>query len=99
MQKNAIILIISIAVLLIVGIFLFLRGEGAIETPFTGSTKDTIKVVVSLPLGLSVGQSIMNSVRLAFEEENYRAGPFYLELIPLDDSLSGGARQCTNSCC
>jgi len=81
-------LIILIVVVAFVFYVLQFRGDGA---SLTFSSGEVMKVVVSLPLGLSTGQSMLDSMRLAFDEINYKIGPFTVELVPFDDSDPGGA--------
>jgi branched-chain amino acid transport system substrate-binding protein len=50
-----------------------------------------VTVVVSVPLRLSIGESIANSVKLAFEEVGYRANETQLSLRILDDGDENGA--------
>jgi len=50
----------------------------------------TVKVVLSTPLAWDHGRTFANAVKLAFEEANYTAGPYKLELIVLDDGDSSG---------
>ena len=50
-----------------------------------------VKVAVSLPLGLGIGEDILNAVELALEEENSQAGDIEVELLVLDTSDPEGS--------
>ena len=82
--------VVLIAVLSI-SLFTFFRLQSnSVEQQMPGSLTE-LTVVASLPLGVSVGQSIANAITLAFEEIDYKVGVYTIELVILDDSDATGA--------
>ncbi|RME41218.1 MAG: branched-chain amino acid ABC transporter substrate-binding protein [Caldilineae bacterium] len=50
-----------------------------------------VKIVTSFPMQrVALGQSIVNSIRLALAEADYRAGDYTIELVVLDDGNAEG---------
>lgn len=78
--------LVAVLVVIIAGVGFFLWQRNA-----RNANHESVKVVVSLPLNLSVGEEIMNSVQLAFEEVSYRAGDVIVDVVPLDDGNEAGA--------
>ncbi|MFH0876402.1 MAG: branched-chain amino acid ABC transporter substrate-binding protein [archaeon] len=75
----------SILFVLIASIFLF----GCAETK---PKQETIKIVTGFPMrGITVGQGIVNGIKLALEEVNYTVGNFKIELVVEDDGDETGS--------
>ena len=69
------------------GIVLLLAGIlFSVFLPGCAEKQETIKIVTSFPMrGVTVGQEIVNGIKLAFEENGYKAGGYDLELVIKDE--------------
>jgi len=80
---------------LLIGIMIIivLAGIGGYHL-LTEKPEGTIKIVTSFPMRtITVGQSIVNGIKLALEEQNYRIGDYKIELIVKDDGDETGQWQ------
>jgi len=80
--------------------FVFLILLGIIFSTFISgcsnlqSKQETIKIVASFPMReINVGQDIVNGIKLAFEEADYSAGNYKIELIVEDGGDETGTWQ------
>jgi branched-chain amino acid transport system substrate-binding protein len=78
--------IVVLIIIILVGAFLWQSKQG-------GERVREVAVAVSVPLRLSLGRDIMNSITLAFEEAGYKAGDVKVNLIPFDGGDESGAWQ------
>jgi branched-chain amino acid transport system substrate-binding protein len=72
-------------------LFLVLIATMFLMTACAGPGTKQVKVAVSLPLGLGIGEEILDAVQLALEEENSRAGDIDVELLILNTSDPEGS--------
>ena len=56
--------------------------------PLTAQASDhrTVKIAVSLPLGIEIGEQMLNGVQLALDEVNHQVGDVHVELLILNTS-------------
>lgn len=79
--------VVFVAIVTLVAILIIQSGSFGLARP------GLVKVVVSVPINLDVGNNIVNAVTLAFEEANYMAGNTKVELLILDDGDEDGRWQ------
>ena len=60
-------------------------------TSCAGGGPKTVKVAVAMPLGLEVGEDMLNGVKLALEEAGGKAGNHMVELVVFDTSDPEGS--------
>lgn len=78
---------ISLVIAFVVGaVFLLPQSPFSIIKPSLAK----VKIVASFPVGVNSAKSSMDSIKLALEENNYRAGNTSIELIELDDGDNAG---------
>ena len=76
MKKGLSLVIVLLLAGILFSVFLFRYAE----------KQETIKIVTSFPMrGVTVGQEIVNGIKLAFEENDYKAGGYNLELVIKDE--------------
>lgn len=85
-KKKIIIGVVAALFIIVPLVFIFLWQLRSVT-----ETVEKVKVVVSVPLNVSSGTDIVNSITLAFEEANYMVGDVEVELLPLDDGDESGA--------
>jgi len=74
-------------IFIIAGIFIFFNKY---RTFGNHPAPQPVKIVVSLPLGTTLGKDAMDSMRLAFEQADYTAGSYKLEVIERDGGTTDG---------
>jgi len=79
---------ILLVVMLVVGLALPACGDE--EKDDTEEIK-TVKVAISAPLGLDIGQDVVNVAQMALDENGGKAGKLKVELLPLDVSDPNGS--------
>jgi ABC-type branched-subunit amino acid transport system substrate-binding protein len=82
-----------VSVLVVVAAFVvYLWGPiSAFYAAGVGYYAETLRIVVSVPLGSSTGQSIERAVQVAVREAGHRAGGFRIELVIEDTGNEHGA--------
>lgn len=61
---------------------------------YSSSKVETIKITTSFPMrSITVGQEIVNGIKMAFEEKNYKVGNYTIDLVVGDDGDESGRWQ------
>jgi len=85
MKRGVMVKVLTFLLMFAIGAYLF------INSPFNSfDLSNRVAVVVSVPLHGGAGESIRNSVELAFEELDYTVGGFNVDLLFLDDGDDNG---------
>ncbi|HEX3052335.1 MAG TPA: branched-chain amino acid ABC transporter substrate-binding protein [Aggregatilineaceae bacterium] len=79
---------IFLVIVLVAGLVLPACGDE--EKDDTEEIK-TVKVAISAPLGLDIGQDVVNVAQMALDENGGKAGKLKVELLPLDVSDPNGS--------
>lgn len=85
-KKLRVWILVAIAVLVVVGLGYLFGWQ-----PYSVRNSHTIKIVGSYPLQtISVGQDIVNGIRMAFDEVDNKVGDYRVEFISRDDGDAEG---------